>query len=660
MARYLNNIVDRNGNVVVGANILVTTPAGLNASLYSNSALTAPKGNPLTTDVNGEYDFYAAQGTYTLTISGPGITTRAITDVFVPDADVESAAASAASALASLNDFKGRWYGPLAADPALDPLGAAIGTGDAYFNTATNLLMIYNGATWQASDINTADLAASSGSTLVGFLQSGTGAVSRTAQAKMRETVSVTDFGDGISADALQKAINTATDVVIIGTVTLDATVTLREGVRLHGLGRNISKIQAASGYAGWLFEYLTPATAAERIAPQFFALRLEGARICRMNDYSQPFIANEQEFIIAPHFEECLLVDTASGVYNAIELTKCFRSSLVRNEFQGFRANVSLHGSDIGLLKNNRFSRFSLTAVEDVSYDSFGSQNFIQANDFVLAAATATSFVKTSSRHIKAKDNYFETLQTHPAGSAIFDITGNTAGANSGAEAYPRMIEIEDNRLDVGGNQMSYFVKLGTSSFNKLKVRGNRSSKTSELANSFPAGLTYWTTTALRRVIDWCDNGFGPETVNNPPFISSAGGLMATPERYVFAPSTPGLSSGSGGATCTVEDGAFVMLYSATVGEYRFVHPNLTGTVSARYGILAKAEQAGDQLVFQVRNGTTVVDTMTVNLTTEYAWYWPYTPAVSRTAPRIYVVPPSGNGARKAYVKSIVQDMTG
>lgn len=49
------------------------------------------------------------------------------------------------------------------------------------------------------------DLAAPSGSDLVGFKQSGTGAVSRTAQAKLREVVSVKDFGavgDGITNDA--------------------------------------------------------------------------------------------------------------------------------------------------------------------------------------------------------------------------------------------------------------------------------------------------------------------------------------------------------------------------------------------------------------------------------------------------------------------------
>ena len=56
-----------------------------------------------------------------------------------------------------------------------------------------------------------ASLAASSGSSLVGFLQSGTGATARTAQAKMRDWVSVKDFGavgDGTTDDTA--AINTA------------------------------------------------------------------------------------------------------------------------------------------------------------------------------------------------------------------------------------------------------------------------------------------------------------------------------------------------------------------------------------------------------------------------------------------------------------------
>jgi Phage T7 tail fibre protein len=88
----------------------------------------------------------------------------------------------AASALASLNEFKGRSYGALPVDPIVDPLGNPPTVGDEYFNSTSNLLKRFNGAAWQGSDINTANLAAPSGASSVGLPALGSSDVAETVQ----------------------------------------------------------------------------------------------------------------------------------------------------------------------------------------------------------------------------------------------------------------------------------------------------------------------------------------------------------------------------------------------------------------------------------------------------------------------------------------------
>lgn len=59
-----------------------------------------------------------------------------------------NAALSEDNALIYLNDFKARYYGPLAADPVLDPLGGVVTEGDLYFNTVENELRFWSGTIW--------------------------------------------------------------------------------------------------------------------------------------------------------------------------------------------------------------------------------------------------------------------------------------------------------------------------------------------------------------------------------------------------------------------------------------------------------------------------------------------------------------------------------
>jgi len=97
---------------------------------------------------------------------------------------------------------------------------------------------------------NVAALAASSGSSLVGFIQAGTGAVARTAQDKMREVVSAADFGARVwtvgdpfdSTASIQAAID-AVALLGGGKVTIPfaavkfSNINLKNSVVLQGLG---------------------------------------------------------------------------------------------------------------------------------------------------------------------------------------------------------------------------------------------------------------------------------------------------------------------------------------------------------------------------------------------------------------------------------------
>jgi hypothetical protein len=101
-----------------------------------------------------------------------------------------------------------------------------------------------------------ATLSASGGSAAVGFVQAGTGAVSRTAQSKLRDFVSVKDFGavgDGVTDDtaSIQAAINAkagsgGTILFPSGTYKITSTLTWyntvsadKPGITIVGEGRN-------------------------------------------------------------------------------------------------------------------------------------------------------------------------------------------------------------------------------------------------------------------------------------------------------------------------------------------------------------------------------------------------------------------------------------
>lgn len=159
-------------------------------------------------------------------------------------ANATTAATQASDALAS---FTARYLGAKTADPAKNNAGADLTAGTLYLNTQTNKVRVYTGMGWQ--DLGSID------SATVAFLGGLTGAVQRTTQAKLRDVVSVKDFGavgDGVADDtaAFNAALTAASSVYVpSGTYRTTATITLYGSKKLVGAGRTSTAIQcAASG----------------------------------------------------------------------------------------------------------------------------------------------------------------------------------------------------------------------------------------------------------------------------------------------------------------------------------------------------------------------------------------------------------------------------
>lgn len=184
MQSYTNNVQDRQGNAIAGAQVLVLKD-GATAVIYSDNGIT-PATNPLTTDANGSFTFYGPTGNYSLTITSPKLP-GPVEYTGIPILDPGDFDFTLRDDLASDSSGKGA-----------ELVSAEDGSGGTAFTTVAGFI---------------ARILSGVGAALVGFIQAGVGAVTRSVQDKLREHVSVKDFGavgDGITDDtaAFQACLN--------------------------------------------------------------------------------------------------------------------------------------------------------------------------------------------------------------------------------------------------------------------------------------------------------------------------------------------------------------------------------------------------------------------------------------------------------------------
>ena len=84
MQKFADVVLDRKGNVVPGATVVVKTSANTNAVLYLDNGATVT-ANPVITDDFGRFSFYAANGRYSLQVFLGNILLTTATDILLED-----------------------------------------------------------------------------------------------------------------------------------------------------------------------------------------------------------------------------------------------------------------------------------------------------------------------------------------------------------------------------------------------------------------------------------------------------------------------------------------------------------------------------------------------------------------------------------------------
>jgi hypothetical protein len=121
MQTYFDTVLNAsNGKPVPGVLVQVNISGAGAASIFQDQGGVTPAANPLTTDLNGFYQFYAAEGAYDLVYSLNGTTVKTIVGIKLFDPQAMAMGTAAAPALAFINDTNNGIF-----SPALDTIAIA-------------------------------------------------------------------------------------------------------------------------------------------------------------------------------------------------------------------------------------------------------------------------------------------------------------------------------------------------------------------------------------------------------------------------------------------------------------------------------------------------------------------------------------------------------
>lgn len=99
------------------------------------------------------------QWNYSINVAANGILAQSTAQAGIATTQAGNAATSAGAAAMTKAAIDSRYYPNSATDPTTRPDGSARQSGDRYFNTASSVEKVYDGATWTIANVGAADLA---------------------------------------------------------------------------------------------------------------------------------------------------------------------------------------------------------------------------------------------------------------------------------------------------------------------------------------------------------------------------------------------------------------------------------------------------------------------------------------------------------------------
>lgn len=256
---------------------------------------------------------------------------------------------------------------------------------------------------------------------------------------------------------AIQASASTGEALLVPEGLFLCGPVVYAPGWRVHGEGggrfldENVKSVIRSLSAGEQLFRSTNSTFTGQREAPSFFDLRLESDYPIQIGDYNTTVSdGGASPYEMRASIYRCSAAPITSNFGDGIVLVKCFDHIVEGNDITGFSRGIIELGSDLGSIRNNRVINFATYGLLQLSTSTFGSQTDVTKNEF-LGGGTDSVYVKTTSRHARIYDNYFERSGAFTV-KGFIDASGTDSpilGPNPISTTRLTSVSIRDNRND-------------------------------------------------------------------------------------------------------------------------------------------------------------------------------------------------------------------